>query len=88
MSRFHGEQGQGKQGQISVLNYTKLVSKIVVISLIIYIPLVKAYALPDSLVTWGYLSASLYSRFLIEEESFPGTDTRIGGETNGFYPEP
>lgn len=57
------------------------------ISLTIYIPLVKAHALFDSLLTRGYLSASRYSRFLIEEESFPGTGRRSGWETNGPYLE-
>lgn len=46
-------------------------------SFMICIPLV------NSLVTWGYLSASLYSRILTEVGLFPGIETRIGVETNG-----
>lgn len=57
-------------------------------SLTIYIPLVKDHALLDSLVTGGYLPASLYSRFLIKKASFPGAEMRIGWETNSLYLEP
>lgn len=81
-SRFHGKQGQ--ISQISVLDYTTLVPRLVVISLIMYSPLGKACVLPDSLVIWGYLSASLYSRFFTAEDHFQGRILELVGKRMTF----
>lgn len=59
-----------------------------VISFTMYVPPVKAHTLLISLVTLGYVSASLYSRFLNEGESFSGSETRIGGNIEYPYLEP